>query len=154
MSIATIRQGIVDKLSAVTGVTNVLDYIVWTDDWNVIYEKFCDDSERVNVWMIGLGASPLAKLGNSYRERPYTFNIVGYYSIKTSLETSKTFENTIGNIIDAFDGTRSVVAGSEIVQPIALSSMSNTLFAQHPAHTAVMSLTINNRAEVSSPCSG
>lgn len=152
MSVATIRTGIKNKISNIAGIGKVLDYVVWTEDWQVIYEKFAEGTDRVNVFMIGLSASSNAVVSAGIRSRDYTFNIVGYYSIKTTNESSKAFENIIDLIINAFDSDNSIASGSEIVQKINLNSLSNTLFVQHPCHTSIMSLTVRDRTALDNLC--
>ena len=152
MSVATIRTGIKTKMESVSSVNKVLDYVVWTNDWQVIYDKFAEGTDRVNVWMVGLNASPSAVVSAGVRERQYVYNIVGYYSIKTSDETSKVFEDMIDGIINAFDADNSIANGSELISKINLTAINNTIFAQHPCHTAVMSLTVTDRTAVANSC--
>ena len=145
MSIATLRAGIVSKLNTISSVNKVVDYVIWTDDWNVIYDKFSEGNERVNVWMVGLASSALAIVANGFNQRPYTFNIIGYYSIKTSNESSKVFEDIINDILYSFDSTTSIASGSEIVDSAQLINMTNTIWSQHPCHTATIQLPILTR---------
>jgi len=152
MSVSLIRAGIKAKIETVAGTNKVLDYVVWTDDWQTIYEKFAEGTSRVNTWMVGLGSSGLAVIGNGYKERPYTFNIIGYYSIKSSDETSKTFEDLIASILDAFDGTNSVSVGSVITTPMSVAGITNTMYVQHPCHSVNMSITITDKVANSGLC--
>lgn len=145
MSVELIRTGIKDKLEGITSVNKVLDYVIWTDDWKTIYNLFAEGKERINVWMVGLGASPLAVIGQGYKERVYTFNIFGYYSIKTSNQTSKTFENIIGDIVDDFDGSLKIATGAELQGPITIVSIVNTIYLQHPCHQVAMQVSVRDR---------
>lgn len=153
MSISTIRAGIKSKMQTVSGIASILDYVVWTDNWETIYQLFAGNTNRVNVWMVGLSSSPQVIISNGMRNRRYSFNLVGYYSIKTSNESSKAFEDIIGSIFNAFDSTTSIATGSDIVSHPTLVSINNSMFAQHPCHTAVISITIEDREEMTALCS-
>lgn len=153
MSLATQRAAIKTKLEAVTGIGSVLDYVVWTDDWQFIYDHFTDTAQnRVHVWFIGLASSqPQSSLNRNIRVRQYTWNIIGYYSMKTAAQSSKTFEEVIDAILAKFDPIGSIGAGLTHQMP-SLAAVQNTIFAQHGCHTAQVQLTVTEQTEAASPC--
>lgn len=152
MSLATQRAAIKAKLEAVSGIGAVMDHVVWTDDWAFILANFRDSAqERVHVWFIGLASSSQGALQNGLRSRPYTWNIIGYYSLMTSLESSKLFEDVVDGILAAFDGIGSIGAGLTHVPP-SLQGISNVVFTEQACHTAQIQLTIEDKTAIAGPC--
>lgn len=150
MSVSTIRPLIKTSMEAVAGIGKVLDYVVWTDDWQFIYDKF-SDGERVHVWFIGLGNSPAPRMENGIRERTYVFNLVGFYSLKTESKSSQGFESVVDAILAKFDTTSSLGAGLSHTPP-SLVAVTNQIFSQHPVHNAQIQLSILERTAVSDLC--
>ncbi len=152
MSVDTMRSAIKTNMEAVSGIGSVLDHVVWTDSWEFIYENFRDAAgDRVHVWFIGLGNSPQPILRNGIRERNYIFNLIGYYSLKTSNESSKTFENVVDAILNKFDGQASIGAGLTHIPP-TLVAITNTIYVQHAAHTAQIQINILEKTAIDALC--
>ena len=153
MSLSTQRAAIKTKLEAVSGIGSVLDYVVWTDDWQYIYDHFTDSTKtRVHVWFIGLASSPGPSAAErNLRVRSYTWNLVGYYSLLTSAASSKTFEEVVDAILAKFDPIGSIGAGLTHSMP-SLSGIQNVIFTQHGCHTAQIQLTITDKTATGDPC--
>lgn len=152
MSLATQRAAIKAKLESVSGIGAVKDHVVWTDDWAFILANFRDAAqERVHVWFIGLASSAPGSFQNGLRVRSYTWNIIGYYSLATSLESSKTFETVADAILASFDGIGSIGAGLTHTPP-SLQGISNVVFTEQACHTAQIQLTIDEKSAIAGPC--
>lgn len=152
MSWANIRSGLQTKLAALSGINNVLDYVVWTDDWAVIYEKF-EEGGRLDTWMISLNNTPQHVVSSQDKNITWVANIVGYYSIKTSDESSKDFEDNIETILNALALGKNVLGlpGVTNTAPL-LTTVANTLFNKSPAHTAVIQITFNEYVDQALQC--
>lgn len=150
MSVSTIRPLIKSTMESIVGIGKVLDYVVWTDDWQFIYDNFSKDG-RVDVWFIGLGSSPAPRMENGIRERVYVFNLVGFYSLKTDTKSSQGFEAEVDSILSKFDTSSSIGAGLSHTPP-SLIAVTNQIFTQHPVHNAQIQLSILERSAVSDLC--
>ncbi len=160
MAWSDIRTATKSKLEAISGVNNVLDYVVWTDDWDYITSNFVTN-DRVDTWMLGLATSPETRLMNGYKEFDFVMNIVSYYSIKTSNTSSKTFEDLVMTVADDFMTSFNYVityvsgyANSIITNPPRNIRIENTIFAQHPCHRAIMEIPIMETVAGTTACSG
>lgn len=154
MSLATQRANIKTALEAVSGIGAVKDHVVWTDDWEFIFNNFTDSTgQRVHVWFIGLGSSPApVAMTRDIRTRTYVWNLIGYYSLKTSAESSKAFEDVVDAILAKFDQETHIGAAQQIAPP-SLVGISNVVFTQHGCHTAQIQITVTERAAQAGPCS-
>lgn len=152
MSLATIRTALKTKLDAVTGVENVYDYVYWTDDWQVIYDKFATDG-RINTWMIGLANNTVNKIDVGNRTREYQFNLYAYYSLKTSDESSKIFENILDLVVNEFLESFSFLDATTI-KSVQIVGIDNSTFAGTPAHRAQLQMTIEEITAQDLACSG
>ena len=152
MSLATIRSGIKTKMETLTDVENVLDYVVWTDDWQVIYDKF-EEGGRLDTWMIGLNNTPQHIVSSQDKNITWLFNLVGYYSIKTSDESSKAFETIIETIMNGFGVFKNVLGlpGVTNTAPI-LTSLVNAVFNTTPAHMGVIQISFNEITDQALKC--
>lgn len=150
MSLATIRSGIKSQMETLSGINNVLDYVVWTDDWQTIYSLFEEDG-RIDTWMIGLKSTPAHNIGAQDKNITWAFNLVGYYSIKTDNESSKAFETNVETILNGFGVSFNPLSlpGVTMSQAPLLASFDNTVYAQTPAHTAVISIAFNEISDQS-----
>jgi hypothetical protein len=151
MSLATQRAAIKTKLEAVSGIGKVQDHVIWTDDWNFIYANFCS-GDLVHVWFIGLAssASP-GQMPRNTRTRAYTWNLVGYYSLRTDRGSSKLFENIVDAILAKFDPLTSIGAAMTHPAP-ALVGIQNVVFGEIPCHTAQIQLTVTETTAATDPC--
>ena len=161
MSWAEIRTATKLKLEGITGVENVLDYVVWTDDWNTIINLFADDDGRINTWMVGLANNNENTLQSGINVYNYLINILGYYSIKTNNQSSKTFEDIVMSIRDEFMKSFSYIktfvatyAGHAITRPPNLIAVENTVYLQHPCHRAQIQIPVEETVAVSEVCAG
>ena len=152
MSLATIRSGIQSKMAGLTDINNVLDYVVWTDDFQVLYDKFATGG-RFDTWMIQLSNTPQHSVGAQDKNITWNFNIIGYYSIKTDDESSKQFETNIETILNAFAVGKNVLglAGVTNTAPI-LASVASTVFNTTPAHTCVIQISFNEISDQTLQC--
>lgn len=142
MSLATIRAAIKTRLEGVTDIGKVLDYVYWTDDWNAIYQNFGPSDEgRVNVWMIGVGSSTGNTISSQDKTRFWTFNILAYYSIKTSNESSKDFEGIVEGVLNAFSQDTSFVAATTYT-PATVTAIDNAVYLGHPVHRAQIQIIV------------
>jgi len=144
MSLATIRSGIKSKLETLTDINNVLDYVVWTDDWQTIYSLFRKNG-RVDTWMISLQNTPQHQVNAEDKNITWLFNITGYYSIQTTAESSKQFETNIETILNGFGASKNPLGlpGVTLPQAPLLTTVANTVYVQNPAHTAVIQMGFN-----------
>lgn len=152
MSLANIRSGIKTKMETLTDVNNVLNYVVWTDDWQVIYDKF-EEGGRLDTWMIGLNNTSQHVVSSQDKNITWNFNIVGYYSIKTSDESSKAFETIIETILNGFATSKNILGLPGITNtPPILTSLVNAVFNTTPAHMAVISMAYNQITDQALNC--
>ena len=121
MSLSTIRASIKSKLESVSGVENVNDFVIWSDDWDTLLGYHVKDG-RVNTWQIGLRNMPEVVIDNGIRSTAFTFNLFGLYSMKTADATSKTFEEICESVMYEFAEGNSFLTHTEVTQkPIMLS---------------------------------
>ncbi len=153
MSLATIRSGIQSKMASLTGIKNVLDYVVWTDDWQTIYALFADD-DRIDTWLIGLNNTPQHQVNAQDKNITWAFNIIGYYSIKTDNKSSKAFETNIETILNGFGVSKNVLGlpGVTNGQAPLLVSNNSTVYLTIPSHTAVISMSFNEISDQALEC--
>jgi len=143
MSVATIRTAIASKIDAVADTENVKDFVIWTDDWNYIITNMAKDG-RINTWMVGLQAIPEIKVGNGWKETVYIFRVVAYYSIKTSNESSKAFENIIDNVVNDFSKSKSFLSGT-YNDPMLLVANEAAVYVQQPCHRALLNIRVTEK---------
>lgn len=153
MSLATIRSGIKTKLETLTDVNNVLDYVVWTEDWETIFTKFSKDG-RLDTWMIALSNTPQHIISSGDKNITWLFNIVGYYSIKTDDESSKAFETIIETILNGFGTSKNILGLPGVTNGDAptLISMTNEVFEMSPCHRAVIQMSFNEITDQELSC--
>ncbi len=99
MSLADIRKEIKNLLETVPGIGKVHDFERWTTDWKKFLEYFKTEDNKINGWTISRSesqerehAAGVVNISN------HTFIIKGYYGLKDSLESEKTFQDLIEEI--------------------------------------------------------
>ncbi len=146
MSVSTIRSDIKAKLISVPEVKNVKDFIIWDDDWRNIVQRFISDG-RLHTWFIGWNNS----LGNLFKrnaiQRFYTWNVVGYYSIKTKDESSKVFEGIVEKVMNEFTKSINFLSTAGSTRPMMLQSLQSVPFNNTPAHRAILTIDIDENKE-------
>lgn len=152
MSLNTVRTALVAKLDAVTGIENVYDYVYWTDDWQAIYSQFAKNG-RINTWMVGLGSNVGNRVERGLVYKPYIFNLFAYYSLKTSNQSSKVFENLCDSVVNEFLVSRSFLAKTTI-NIASLVSVENGVFSGTPIHRAQLQIGVTEIVEQSFLCNG
>jgi len=160
MSWSDIRTATKLKLESVSGVENVLDYVVWTDSWQDIMDLFEKDG-RINTWMVGLGNNNLNELDAGLRNSTYIINIFAYYSIKTSNESSKTFEDLVMTVRDEFMKSFSYIktyvpayTDHAISRMPSTIIIDNAVYLQNPCHRLQMQIPITETVAQDISCSG
>jgi len=99
MGLAEIRTQIKTLLETVPGIGKVHDYERLTRDWNTFLSFFRDSNGRINGWTIGrLFAREKFRGASPVNIRTHQIVIRGYYGLKDSLETDKTFQSLIESI--------------------------------------------------------
>lgn len=165
MSWSDIRTATKLKLESVAGVVNVKDFVIWTDDWNFIITTFGSTDSAgdgiLHTWMIGFAGNPANRLNDSNKENDYLLNIVGYYSIQTNLESSKTFEDLVVSIRDefmkSFSYVKNFVPGytdSSTTNPPQGITIENTVWNQQPVHRALIQIPITEIVLQDLACNG
>lgn len=155
MSFTDIRAGIKTKLESISGIENVNDFVIWSDDWDSLLTYFVKDG-RVNTWQIGLISAPAPVLDSELVTNVYNIGLFGLYSIKTDQESSKTFEDLCLKVINEFATSINPisVAGTRFPKPPSLLSFANTIYMQSPAHQATIQMQVSESVERSLLCSG
>lgn len=157
---ASIRSATVLKLQSVTGVENVLDYVIWTDDWDFILNTFTKDG-RVNTWMVGLANNSNNEIDGDLKIHPYLINLFAYYSLKTDQQSSKTFEDLVLTVRDelmkSFNYVKPLIPAydnSVITMPPNLIVFDNTVWLQQACHRAQIQLIATETVVEDLQCSG
>ena len=153
MSVSSIRTDIVTKLTPVPGVENVKDFIIWSDDWRDIVNRFSADG-RMHTWMVGLANSNRNIFKAGALQRFYLWNVVAYYSIKTVNKSSQVFENLIEAVMNEFSKSISFISTAGSSRPMNLVKLENTVFQNTPAHRAILEIDIDENIDQDAICSG
>lgn len=139
-SVSAIRSAIATRLDAVSGVENVNDYVIWTDEWETILQKFAIDG-RINTWGVGLGAPSSSVFGRDMVTNTWQFNMFFLYSVKTDQKSSQQFEGIIDNVIREFAANKSIATGVTNA-PARIAVVENGVFAEQPVHRAHLILPV------------
>jgi len=101
MGLAEIRTEIKNLLETVPGIGKVHDFERWTADWKTFLSFFQDSSGKINGWTITrTRADERLRAVGAVNTRTHRFVIRGYYGLKDSLESEKTFQDLIEAICE------------------------------------------------------
>ena len=155
MSYSTIRAAVKTKLESITGIENVHDYVIWSDDWDTLLSNFSADN-KIQEWYIGLGGVPDNTVSAGDKKQGFTVNIYGLYGMHTATESSKLFEDLIMDVIDAFSTSFNVLElpGVNNMPPTLPGPVENTIWAHFPVHRAIINLTITEIVNQELLCKG
>jgi len=160
MSWAEIRTATKLKLESISGIENVKDYVIWTDDWNFIIQNFAIDG-RINTWMVGLANNNNNQIEGDLHLCPYLINILAYYSIKTDDQSSKTFEDLGMAVRDEFMKSFAYVktfvpthTSRTLTRPPSFIVFDNTVFAQQACHRCQIQIPVEETIAQDLACSG
>lgn len=96
MGLAEIRTEIKNLLETVPGIGKVHDYERWTTDWKTFLSYFKDADNRINGWTITRRrTSERIHAASAVNIATHVFEISGYYGLKDSQESEKTFQGLI-----------------------------------------------------------
>jgi hypothetical protein len=148
------------KLEGVTGVENVFDYVVWTDNWQYIYDNF-SKSGRINAWFIGLANANENTMDKGLKYYPYLINLFAYYAIKTSNESSKAFETIVMAVRDefmkSFDYIKTFVptfSNQAISKPPVTIAFDHSMYVQVPCHRCQIQIPVTETKAEDLQCKG
>jgi hypothetical protein len=88
------------------------------------------------------------------RTRIHVIRLYGLYSIKTSDESSKTFEDIVEAVLNEFSESLSILAGTSITSGAALVTMENGVYVNTPVHRAEIQFSVEEIIAQDLSCSG
>jgi len=150
MSESAIRASIYNILSSIDGIGKVYDYERRSIDEAVFISLFKDEaSGRIIGWEIGRrGASEekiVLGIGSEVNEVSHFFFIKGYYGLKDSDATEKTFNTLIEEVAEAFRGLPTLNGVAEDHQYIQRDVIEVRIFGSVLCHYAELSLIVTER---------
>lgn len=148
MSVATVRAEIKTVLEGIASVGKVNDYRRWTTDWTEIAESFIEGG-KINGWMIewnNRNGTWDVEVGRSLIKL-HTFRLTGFYALQDALESSKTFEGIVDEVMNTFDFKRRLNKTVHMNEPSRLISISEQKLSAYLCHKAEIILTIEERAD-------
>lgn len=101
MGLSNIRAEIKTILGSVSGIGKVHDFERWTIDWKKFLEFFKTEDNKINGWTITRSTSREENQAMGTNIRTHQIVITGYYGLKDSIESEKTFQDLIESVCDA-----------------------------------------------------
>ncbi len=148
MSLALIRTEIKAKLDSISNVGKVNDYRRHHVDWEKIAESFIDGG-RINGWFFEWISAPQTKVasGSIVLTRSHGFRIWGLYSLKDNVESAKTFEGIVEEVLNEFSNDQDLISKVRWPDnaPPTLISMDERVFVGVLCHRCQIGLTYNEQ---------
>ncbi len=141
MGLAEIRSEIKNILESVDGIGKVHDYERHTVDWKTFLSLFTDADQRVNGWTIArsqVREKKHASLGVNIRT--HVFRIRGYFGLKDSAQSEKTFQGLIDAVCSAFRDKETLNGSSLKADPPLVGTISHRHFSGILVHTCDITL--------------
>lgn len=117
MSEAAIRAAIKSTLESVSGMGTVHDYVRWADNWGDFLSLFKTESNKINGWCFSRVKTPMLQRTIGEVERAYIYTLRGYYGLKDSDATEKTFQALIEAAQEAFLTDETLGGACETTRP-------------------------------------
>lgn len=141
MGLAEIRTEIKTILESVEGIGKVHDYERHTVDWKTFISLFTDTDNRINGWTITrsqVREAQHASLGANIRT--HNFRIRGYFGLKDSTQSEKTFQGLIDTVCSAFRTKETLNGTSLKAGPPSVGTISRRHFSGILVHTCDITL--------------
>ena len=99
MALADIRTEIKNLLETIPGIGKVHDFERWTVNWKKFLEFFKTADNKINGWVVTRSETQEREhAAGAVNIRTHTVTIKGYYGLKDSMESEKTFQDLIEEI--------------------------------------------------------
>lgn len=101
MGLPEIRTEIKSLLETVPGIGKVHDFERWTNDWKTFLSLFKTEENKINGWTISRSfTKEKVHAATAVNIRTHRIIIKGYYGLKDSIESEKTFQSLIESVCD------------------------------------------------------
>ncbi len=100
MALADIRTEIKNLLETVPGIGKVHDFERWTVEWKKFLEFFKTGDNKINGWTVTRSVSREENQAMGINIRTHQILIKGYYGLKDSVESEKTFQTLVESVCD------------------------------------------------------
>ena len=150
MGLTEIRTEIKNILQSVEGIGKVHDYQRHTVDWKTFLSLFTDANNRVNGWTIT--RSQVRETQHASRGvniRHHQFRIKGYFGLKDSTESEKTFQGLIDAACAAFRSKETLNGSSLKSGPPLVGMISRRHFSGILVHTCEITLEVQEYVQYS-----
>lgn len=143
MGLAEIRTEIKNILQSVDGMGKVHEYERHTVDWKTFLSLFTDANHLVNGWTITrsqVQETEHASFGVNIRT--HDFRIRGYFGLKDSTQSEKTFQDLIDAVCSAFRSRETLNGSSLKAGPPSVGIISRRHFSGILVHTCDITLEV------------
>jgi hypothetical protein len=143
MGLAEIQQEIKEILESVEGIGKVHDYERHTVDWKTFLSLFTDANHRVNGWTVSrsqVRENRHASMGVNLRT--HVFHIRGYFGLKDSAQSEKTFQELVDKVCGVFREKETLNGTSLKSGPPQVGTVSRRRFSGILVHTCDITLEV------------
>ncbi len=149
MALADIRTEIKSLLETVPGIGKVHDFERWTTDWKKFLEYFKTEDNKINGWTISRSTTEEEAQSMAVNIRTHQIIIKGYYGLKDSVESEKTFQALIESICDVLRSNHDLNGSCLTSDPPQVTKVYPRPFGGVLVHVCNIALSVDERLQYS-----